>query len=350
MRGNRCILRRWVSLLLVLLTSLTFPLFNVYLFLMISLSKLPVHISRWLTFCLYFISRRCSESKFKWKHPRIWLNTWHSLDYFRFECDTCKIAQIIFLLEIVLCNCISITGIISQASYSPVNYIILTQNSDIKLTISYPGVRGVGMWDPWCVSLEKSCSFPLLTRCSCSSRIFWTALIFLGLFCNESLLLVPLKCWFCDCFCGNQGLQCNPHSLCSNTASEIRHYVTCLSEEIHFTRGNEENKLWSTGNEIGPWSCVSIIATRSHGALHRCTRKHKAPSALIIPFLDYRQQHSGKSYTQAFPHILFLFVSTGKWHSYFKQSFTLYSRQSKGMMVPALCSLRQPCNHNPVLW
>lgn len=42
--------------------------------------------------------------------------------------DTSKIAQIIFLLEIPPCNCISLTGIISQASYSPLNYIILTQN------------------------------------------------------------------------------------------------------------------------------------------------------------------------------------------------------------------------------
>lgn len=138
MRGNRCILRRWVSLLLVLLTSLTFPLLSVYIFLMISLSKLPVRISRWLTFCLYFLSRRCSESKFKWKHPWIWLNTWRCLDYFRFECDTCKIAQIIFLLEIVPCSCISITGIISQASYSPVNDIILTQNFRYEINSFLP--------------------------------------------------------------------------------------------------------------------------------------------------------------------------------------------------------------------
>lgn len=100
MRGNRCILGRWVSLLLALHTSLTFPLFTLYLFLLISLSKLPVHFSRWLPFWLYSLSRRCSESRFKWKHPCVWHNTWHCLGYFKFESDISKIAQIIFLLEI----------------------------------------------------------------------------------------------------------------------------------------------------------------------------------------------------------------------------------------------------------
>lgn len=103
MRGNRCIFGRWVSFLLVLLTSLMYPLFTVYLFLLISLS---MHISRWSTFWLYCLSGRCSESSFKWKHPFIWFTTWHCLVYFRIECDTSRIAQTFFILEIAPCNCI----------------------------------------------------------------------------------------------------------------------------------------------------------------------------------------------------------------------------------------------------
>lgn len=37
-----------------------------------------------------------------------------------------------------------------------------------------------------------------------------TALIFLDFFCNESLLLLPLKCWFYDCVCANRCLQWKP--------------------------------------------------------------------------------------------------------------------------------------------
>lgn len=128
LRGNRCVLGRWVSPLLVLLTPLSFSLFYLYLFLLISLSNLPAHTSRWWALWLYFPSRRCSESRFKWKHPCIELNVWYCPGDFRFECDTSKIAQIIFVLEIVPCNCISLTGIISQASYFSLKYIFLIQN------------------------------------------------------------------------------------------------------------------------------------------------------------------------------------------------------------------------------
>lgn len=110
-RRNRCILQRWVSLLLELLTSLMFALFSIYYFLQILLSKLPVPISRWLPFWLICPSRRCFESSFKWKHPCVWLNTWHSLGYFTFHCDTSKPVQVIFLLEIAPCNCTWPTGL-----------------------------------------------------------------------------------------------------------------------------------------------------------------------------------------------------------------------------------------------
>lgn len=127
-RGNRCLFGRCVSPLLVLLTSLTFPLFISYLLLLISLSKQPVHVSRWLPFWLISPPRRCSESRFNWKYPGIPLNIRHCRGYFRFQCGTSTIAQIIFLLENAPCDCTSLTGIITQASSSPPNYIILTQN------------------------------------------------------------------------------------------------------------------------------------------------------------------------------------------------------------------------------
>lgn len=67
------------------------------------------------------------------------------------------------------------------------------------------------MWDSGVYLWKRAAAFPFsLGAAALLGFSDLSALIFLGFFFNESLLLLPLKCWVCDCFCGNQYLQWKP--------------------------------------------------------------------------------------------------------------------------------------------